>query len=93
MTRAEVAALIGKATDLPPMVRATAMVFLARMTDRQIAELGVKAEAVMGKLREGDRLGFESALASIGLPPQFVAFLSAKAFENANKPAETVASG
>jgi hypothetical protein len=85
--RAAMTRLIANAHDIPPALRAAAGIFLAQMTDRQIADLGRKASFALEALRSNDKPLFETRMKALGLPAQFTAFLTQKAFEkNADHP-------
>lgn len=84
LTRSQMIALIGRAQDIPQPVRVTATLFVSRMTDAQVNDMGHRALEVMQCVKTGDKAGFEAGLSSLGLPEQFVAFLSQKAFNHAN---------
>jgi hypothetical protein len=54
------------------------------MTDAQVQDLGNKAVAVLDCVKSGNRAGFVAGLIGLGMPGQFVDFLAAKAFSNAD---------
>jgi hypothetical protein len=80
MNRQDMYFLIDKASDMPVQVRVAARLFLSKMSDIQIAQLGQTADSVMAKISARDRIGFEQALLGIGLPANLVTFLSTRAF-------------
>lgn len=83
MNRQDMLGIIQK-SSLPLQLRVASTMFIAQMNDEQIADLGEKASAVLKCVQAGDKAGFEIGLAKLGLPPQFVAFLSSKAFTHAH---------
>ncbi len=82
LDRQSMAALIDHAQDIPVQWRVTARLFLARMTDKDIADMATKAQSVLDNMTQGDRLAFEKSLVNLGLPGSFVSFLSSKAFSS-----------
>jgi hypothetical protein len=80
MNRQDMYGLIDKAGDMPVQVRVAARLFLSKMSDVQITQLGQTAESVMAKISARDKPGFEQALLNAGLPVNLVTFLSSKAF-------------
>jgi hypothetical protein len=76
--------MIQKASDIPIQLRIASGLFIARMTDAQVHDLGNKAVAVLTCVKSGDRAGFVTGLTKLGMPQPFVDFLAVKAFSNAD---------
>jgi tellurite resistance protein len=83
LTRDEMTAFIAK-SDLPLQARVMANLFIAQCDDQQIRYLGEQAQGILAHVETKDRPGFENALKALGLPMQFITFLSSKAFANAD---------
>lgn len=77
MNRQDMLHLISQAQDVPPAIRAAGLMFLSRMTDAQLEDLGGKAGQVQESLKVGDLAATEKLLASFGLPGQYVKIILA----------------
>ena len=84
LTRQTMLDMIQNATDIPIQLRIASGLFIARMTDAQVQDMGNRAVKVLACVKSGDRKGFESSLTALGMPKQFIDFLAAKAFSNAD---------
>jgi hypothetical protein len=76
--------MIQNATDIPVQLRIASALFIARMTDARVQDMGNKAVAVLACVKSGDQAGFVAGLTKLGMPKPFVDFLAVKAFSNAD---------
>jgi hypothetical protein len=84
LNRQNMLTMIQNAMDIPVQLRIASTLLIARMTDKQVQDMGDKAVAVLTCVKSGDRVGFVTGLTKLGMPQPFIDFLAVKAFSNAD---------